>query len=158
MIIVEDTRNQVTKHKELNDALMAKGFTIIRSKLFVGDYTRLDNQTVCVDTKKDINEIAGNICGKQHERFREECIRARDNFIKLIVLIEELPPNNDLDNWQSRRGKGGKAFTQVKGDTLKKAMKTMTEKYGVVFEFTTREKCANRIIELLSQENSNLNA
>lgn len=98
MIIVEDTRNQVSKHKELNDTLTAKGFTIVRSKLFVGDYTRLDNQTVCIDTKKDINEIAGNICGKQHERFKAECIRARDNFIKLIVLIEEIPPNNDLDN------------------------------------------------------------
>ena len=97
MIIVEDTRNQITKHRLLNDTLTAKGITVVRSKLFVGDYTRLDNQTVCVDTKKDIDEIAGNICGKQHERFREECIRARDNFIRLIVLIEELPPKGDLE-------------------------------------------------------------
>ncbi len=157
MIIVEDTRNQVAKHKELNDTLTAKGFTIVRSKLFVGDYTRLDNQTVCIDTKKDINEIAGNICGKQHERFKAECIRARDNFIKLIVLIEEIPPNNDLDNWQSRKNRAGKLFTQVKGDVLKKAMHTMHEKYGVVFEFTSRAECANRIIDLLNAKTGNLN-
>ncbi len=157
MIIVEDTRNQVAKHKELNDTLRAKGFTIVRSKLFVGDYTRLDNQTLCIDTKKDINEIAGNICGKQHERFKAECIRARDNFIKLVVLIEEIPPNNELDNWQSRRSRAGKAFTQVRGDVLKKAMRTMTDRYGVVFEFTTRADCANRIIELLNAKTDNLN-
>lgn len=154
MIIVEDTRNQISKHKELNDALLAKGFTIIRSKLFVGDYTRLDNQTICVDTKKDIDEIAGNICGKQHERFREECIRARDNFIKLVVLIEELPPRGDLANWKgAKKHKGGKDRGSD-GATLKKAMQTMHEKYGVEFEFTTREKCANRIIELLNLKNS----
>lgn len=153
MIIVEDTRNQITKHKELNDALLAKGFTIIRSKLFVGDYTRLDNQTVCVDTKKDIDEIAGNICGKQHDRFREECIRARDNFIKLIVLIEELPPNGDVANWRgTKKRKDGKE-RESNGETLKKAMQTMQEKYGVVFEFTTRQKCANRVIELLGGQN-----
>ena len=153
MIIVEDTRNQITKHKELNDALLAKGFTIIRSKLFVGDYTRLDNQTVCVDTKKYIDEIAGNICGKQHDRFREECIRARDNFIKLIVLIEELPPNGDVANWRgTKKRKDGKE-RESNGETLKKAMQTMQEKYGVVFEFTTRQKCANRVIELLGGQN-----
>lgn len=150
MIIVEDTRNQIAKHRLLNDTLAAKGFTVVRSKLYVGDYTRLDNQTVCVDTKKDINEIAGNICGTQHERFRAECVRARDNFIKLIVLIEEIPPNNDLAQWISRKRKSAK---QVKGETLQKAMQTMHEKYGVVFEFTTREKCADRIIEILTTVN-----
>lgn len=157
MIIVEDTRNQVTKHKELNDTLLAKGFTVIRSKLFVGDYTHLDNQTLCVDTKKDIDEIAGNICGKQHERFREECIRARDNFIRLVVLIEEIPPNGDLANWKgTKKRKEGKERGSD-GATLKKAMQTMHEKYGVEFEFTTREKCANRIIELLSLKNEEVN-
>ena len=154
MIIVEDTRNQVTKHRLLNDTLKAKGISVVRSKLFVGDYTRLDNQTVCIDTKKDINEIAGNICGMQHERFRAECIRARDNFIKLIVLIEEIPPNNDLLQWISRKRKSAK---QVKGETLQKAMHTMHEKYGVVFEFTTREKCAERIIEILTAVNVEVN-
>lgn len=149
-VIVEDTRNQIAKHRQLNDTLKAKGFTVVRSKLFVGDYTRLDNQTVCIDTKKDINEIAGNICGTQHERFRAECIRARDNFIKLIILIEEIPPNNDLTQWVSRKRKSAK---QVKGETLKKAMQTMHDKYGVEFEFTTREKCANRIIDILTAVN-----
>lgn len=28
---------------------------------------------------------------------------------------------------------------------------TMTERYGVVFEFTTREDCSKRIVEILSR-------
>lgn len=157
-IIVEDTRNQVAKHRLLNDMLKAKGFAVIRSKLLVGDYTRLDDMRVCVDTKKDIDEVAGNICGKQHERFREECIRARDNFIQLVILIEEMPPNGELEQWVSeKKRKGGKDRKAI-GKTLKKAMETMSDKYGVRFEFTTRENCANRIIELLSLEIDNLNA
>lgn len=157
-IIVEDTRNQVAKHRLLNDMLKTKGFTVIRSKLVVGDYTRLDNQTVCIDTKKDIDEIAGNICGKQHDCFRAECVRAQKCNIQLIILIEELPPDDDLDNWKSTKQRKGGKERKGDGKVLKKAMETMTYKYGVKFEFTTREQCANRIIELLSLKTDNLNA
>lgn len=37
---------------------------------FLGTYN------VTVDTKKDIQELVGDICGKQHARFRDECILA----------------------------------------------------------------------------------
>ena len=51
---------------------------------FVGTYT------VCVDTKKDIEELINDIVGRQHERFRDECIFAQNNGIKLYVLVENL--------------------------------------------------------------------
>lgn len=143
MYIVIDTRQQAGKHE--------MKVRTVRSKLIVGDYARLDNQTVSVDTKKDIIEIAGNICGKQHDRFRAECERARECGIQLVVLIEEMPPRGDLALWTARKNRTGKPLTQVKGETLKKAMATMTERYGVVFEFTTRENCPRRIVEILSR-------
>ena len=43
---------------------------------------------VTVDTKKDIQELVGNVCGKQHARFRDECILAQNNGIKLYVLVQ----------------------------------------------------------------------
>ena len=92
-----------------------------------------------------------NICGKQHQRFRAECERAKECGIRLVVLIEEIPPRGDLSLWTSRKTRAGKALTQVKGETLKKAMATMTERYGVTFEFTTRENCPKRIVEILSR-------
>ena len=103
MIIVEDTRQQTTKHKNIEKHFQSINQPSVRSKLIVGDYARLDNQTVSIDTKKDIVEISGNICGGQHERFRAECELARKCGIQLIVLIEEVPPKGDLDNWQSPR-------------------------------------------------------
>lgn len=102
MIIVEDTRNQTGKHKAKSEYFAKQGIQVVRSKLYVGDYTRLDNQTLCIDTKKDILEIAANVCGKQHERFRAECIRAKECGIKLVVLIEEMPLDG-LQGWCSPR-------------------------------------------------------
>lgn len=150
MIIVEDTRQQAEKHKNIAQHFRSINQSTVRSKLIVGDYTRLDNQTVSVDTKKDIVEISGNICGGQHERFRAECELAQKCGIQLVVLIEEIPPMNDLDNWQSPKTKSGKPLTMVKGSVLKKAMATMSKRYGVRFEFTSKDKTAERIIEILS--------
>lgn len=106
---------------------------------------------MCIDTKKDILEIASNVCGKQHERFRAECIRAKECGIKLVVLIEEKPLDG-LQGWCSPRNRQGKPLTQVKGETLSKALKTMNEKYGVEFVFCTKQESGAKIVELLGEE------
>ena len=51
---------------------------------FVGTYN------VCVDTKKDIEELINDIIGKQHDRFRDECIFAQNNGIQLYILVENV--------------------------------------------------------------------
>lgn len=91
MIILEDSRQQEGKHKLKQKWFEDNGIQVHRTKLFVGDYTLPTNQTVCVDTKKDIQELIGDIVGKQHERFRVECIRAQECGIKLIILVENEP-------------------------------------------------------------------
>lgn len=151
-MIVIDTRQQVGKHNHKEEVWAQLGVQSVRSKLIVGDYTRLDNQTVSVDTKKDILELAGNICGGQHERFRNECTLAQKCGIRLVVLVEEEPPHGDVGLWQARKTKQGKPLSQVKGGVLKKAMATMNERYGVEFEFTTKEKAPFRVLEILGEE------
>lgn len=141
-IIVEDTRNQIRKH-ELKHLYWNKiGQKYIRSKLYVGDYSRLDNQTVCIDTKKDLLEVANNICGKSHDRFRNELIRAQESNIKLIILIESTWTRETAWGWTSK-------YTKVKGSTLMKAMISMEKKYGVEFIFCTKQEAPKKIIELL---------
>lgn len=142
-IIIEDTRNQIKKHEVKHRCWDKIGQKYIRSKLFVGDYSRLDNQTVCIDTKKDLLEVANNICGKSHERFRNELIRAKENGIKLIVLIESDITRESAWSWKSR-------YTQVTGATLMKAMMSMEARYGVEFVFCTKANAPKKIIELLS--------
>ncbi|MEG2116336.1 MAG: ERCC4 domain-containing protein [Clostridia bacterium] len=153
MIIQCDTRQQDSKHKLKEQYFASVGIKCVRSKLFVGDYTRLDNQTICVDSKQDLVEVAGNICGKQHERFRAECLKAKENGIQLIILIEEPQSLETLADWKPPIFKYGKMkghyVTQVRGTTLAKAMATMTANYGVQFMFTTKQDCGRKIVELL---------
>lgn len=151
-MIVIDTRQQAGKHKHKEEVWTQLGVQTVRSKLIAGDYARLDNQTVSVDTKKDFVELAGNICGGQHERFRAECELARKCGIRLVILVEEEPPHGDVAMWQSPKTRSGKPFTHVKGTVLKKAMATMTERYGVEFESVTKEKAPFRILEILGEE------
>lgn len=150
MIIVEDTRNQIGKHKQINDDLNALGHAVLRNKLFVGDYSRLDNMTICIDTKQDWVELAGNICGKQHERFRNECLRAQSAGIKLIILVEDETP---IENWESPKKRNGKPICQVSNFVLSKAMNTMATKYGVEFINCNKKDTAKIIIDKLGGEN-----
>jgi ERCC4-type nuclease len=57
------------------------------SKLYVGDYMSLDNPRLVIDRKKDLLELCGNVT-QQHERFRDELIRAKEHGIKIVVLCE----------------------------------------------------------------------
>jgi hypothetical protein len=115
----------------------------------VGDYVNLENPMVVIDRKKDLQEVAGNVC-QQHDRFVRELELARDLGYRMIVLVEEpnitsLPNVCSWYNW--RRRTNPKA---VNGKTLYKIMSTMSEKYGVIWEFTTKVNCGKRIVELLT--------
>ena len=148
MIIIEDTRNKPDKHERLNAQLEILGHQVVRSKLYVGDYSTTKNQSICIDTKEDILELAGNICGKQHARFREECIRAQEGQIRLIILIEEETP---VYKWVSPKNKARRSLTQVKGETLYKAMQTMSQKYGVEFRQCSKNETAQIIASILEE-------
>lgn len=94
-VFVHDTRDKVGKHKNVDDYLASKGHKIVRSKLYVGDVTLLINQSVCVDLKRDILELAMDVC-QDHKRFRAELQRAYDAEIRLIVLVENYDGIRDL--------------------------------------------------------------
>lgn len=168
MIILSDTRQQAGKHDIKERWFAAHGIEIRRCKLYCGDYSLPADQSVCIDTKKDIQELVGDICGKQHERFRNECIRAQEAGIKLIVLVENrgghikdniIQPTitslDELHKWKNPRlfiFSGGKQKypRATRGITLQKACMTLNAKYGVEFLFTTPEKSAEKIVELLT--------
>lgn len=88
MMIIEDTRNQQGKHDLKREYFERHGITVVRSKMYVGDYTLPTDQSVCIDTKNSIQELVSDICGKSHTRFRDELVRAQEAGIKLIVLVE----------------------------------------------------------------------
>ena len=172
MILLEDTRNQTSKHDLKNQYFSEHGVEVRRTKLYVGDYALPADQSICVDTKKDIQELIGDICGKSHVRFRNECIRAQEAKVKLIILVENAPGYvdrkqtiynkvvrsvDDLFSWVNPRlfiWKGGrqKYPTATKGAVLAKCCMTMANRYGVEFRFCTPEESAERILSILSKQ------
>lgn len=65
MIILEDSRQQEKKHEIKHAYFRSVGVHWNRTALYCGDYTLPANQSVCIDTKKDIQELIGDIQVKQ---------------------------------------------------------------------------------------------
>lgn len=168
MIFMRDTRDKRGKHDNVDDGLRELGHELVRSKMYVGDITLLNDQSTCIDLKQSLNEVEGNLIG-QHDRFRRECIRARDAHIRLVILVEDehIYGIDDVQKWDNPRYKRwahlhdahsrGKllhvkipARPPIRGASLHKAMTTMTERYGVEWQFAKHDEVARRVCEILS--------
>lgn len=151
MIVLEDSRQKLEKNKHIREQLEHLGYKVDRCKLYTGDYTWATNQSICVDTKANMGEIESNLI-QDHERFREECIRAKEAGIQLVVLIQDqkIKSVTDVFGWYNPR----KRFSPkaVSGRQLAKMMISMKSKYAVKFEFCTKNEVGQRIIELLGGE------
>lgn len=166
--IIEDSRNKINCHDNKNKFFQENGIIVLRSKLPFGDYALMDNLSISVDTKESFLEIENNLT-KQHTRFRNEIINANNFGIGLVILIEEEIQYNSLDDvaakykipkWKSTtyemingvkhvKHRKGQPMGNFNVETIIKAMKTMQEKYAVIFAFTTKEKCGEAIIDIL---------
>jgi ribosome-associated protein len=112
-----------------------------------------------------------DICGKQHERFRDELILAKNNGIKLFVVVENkggrigkssvfnptITRLEDLSKWKNPRSfifKGGKQAypNATRGVSLMKACFTLKARYGCEFVFCTPEESGKMIVEILKGE------
>jgi len=154
MILLEDTRNQPGKHKNIEAYCKQQGIEIVRTKLLVGDYmlTGAGSGGISADTKTlGVPEIAGNIF-HDHERFRAECEMAQKCDIQLIVLIEEALPGGRLNNWRSPLGRDGKPKYKFDPEVLRKAMITMQDRYGVKFRFCDGRSTGKVLLEYLKGE------
>lgn len=151
MILIEDTRQVVGKHKLKNEYFEKMGIEVVRSKLLFGDYQNPQNPSIAIDTKKDIQELIGDLT-KDHERFKRELQLAKKCGAKLIILIEDEKVTciNDLYTWYNWRLK--KSPKATKGSTLAKMLYTIennTEDYNCQFIFTKKSECGAKILEIL---------
>lgn len=164
-MIVEDTRQQARKHNNIEKWMAAHGvdFAPRAAALPFGDYM-LEGSNISIDTKQDVQEVAGNI-GRDHERFVRECDRARAEGYRLIILVEEHPEYNDrskLYGWKSyvcRRCRkcdplkdgGCRRYRcrPMNGPTVARIIGKLEQDHGVRFEFCSKRDTARRICELL---------
>lgn len=154
ILILADSRQQkddyITKYFDKNS------IPWVRTGLPSADYMaiRYDNgfikdYSVLIDTKNGVEEIAHNLCNTtEHERIKREIARARELGCKVFAFLicdSKIRTIDDLKNWSSNR-------TKVSGATLLKIMKTMSERYGVRFIFTSKQKAGAIIIKLLNSD------
>lgn len=145
----EDSRQQAGKHEIKHAFFSDNDIGVIRCKLPFGDYAPVP--PVSVDTKANMDEIAANICGKEHTRFINECKAAKAAGCQLIILVENevnISSISEVHLWKNPRSVYSPKCVQ--GPRLQKAMETISERYGVRFEFCTPEEAGSRIVELLN--------
>lgn len=119
------------------------------SKVYAGDYINFSRPKVAIDLKKDLLELANNL-GKDHARFLREVLRVKNEMrCDLVVLVREpLQSLEEVKEWSNPR-------SQVKGETLYKVMRTMTERYGVLWRFCSRENAGQKILSILEWYDKN---
>lgn len=150
MTIQEDTRQKVGEHEIKHQWFSDNGVELVRCKLPFGDYAPIP--PVSIDTKRNMDEIAQNICGNknEHKRFINECKAAKAAGCALIILVENNVGISDLSQvhtWVNPRSIYSDKCVQ--GDRLQKAMETISERYGVRFMFCRPEESADIILETI---------
>lgn len=147
MTIQIDTREKARAIQQIKAEFAKQNIETITSKLYVGDYARIDNLTTVIDRKQNLNELAGNVIEK---RFHEEIKRAHEHDIRIIFLIEHGRDIRDLIDvlfWQNPRIKESPRC--ISGEHLYKCMNTLSERYGVEWQFCQKRETGKRIIEIL---------
>ena len=168
MTIIEDVGQKQGQHENIRLHCEGKGIILRRQKLNTGDYILAPR--IAVDTKQGMGEVYSNLV-QDHDRFRNECIRAQEDGTVLVILIENnegLRCLDDVERWDNPRvydyyhkyayalaaNKQGKNLKvpapPISNKRLIKMMETMTERYGVRWEFCSYEETGAKVVEILS--------
>ena len=117
-----------------------------------------------IDTKQDLQEVYGNVISK-HNTFHNECVLGG---AQLLVLVEQegVKSLSDVQHWKNPRllnwykihnaQKAGKMLhiklpksPPVSSANLAKSMQTMSDNYGVTWQFCDKSETGKRIVEIL---------
>lgn len=177
MTVQVDSREKSRAIGKILGEFDRRGVRWFVSKLPVGDYMSFDNPRLVVDRKHDLLEVVGDLT-QQHARFRAEMERARDIGVSLVMLVEHgggIRAIEDVERWQNPRlyryirengirpvngsmeegirefvGAGGRKPPNG-GEWLAKTMRTVSERYGVEWEFCKKDETGARILEVLER-------
>lgn len=174
MVIQVDSREKARAIKKIEAEFDRRGIQHPISKLIVGDYMNYDNPRLIVDRKQNLSEVCGNLT-QQHERFRREALLAKELGIQLVILVEDglkvksladvetwvnprrwqycrkhgIPTKGDVEREIEEFIRAGGTKQPTPGPQLAKMMHTVSEKYGIIWEFCDKRHTGQRIVELL---------
>ena len=151
-MIQVDTREKAHIIQHILDDFDGMGVEWEKRKLDVGDYVNLDNPRISVDRKHNLAEVVNNV-GQDHKRFVAELARAQKLGIRLVILIEhsrKIRKVDDVLHWVNPRL--AVSPLAISGERLYKIMISMSQKYGVEWQFCEKRQTARRICEILGAE------
>lgn len=162
MNIQIDSREKARAIKKIVEEFDRQHVDHFVSKLYVGDYMNFDNPRLIIDRKQNLTELCSNVC-QQHNRFRNEMLRAQEHGIKMLILCEHGQGVECLEDviwWDNPRrhkryqdsetGQRMEVETNATtGDKLYKILCTFQRKYDCQFLFCEKKDTGQRIIELL---------
>lgn len=150
MTILVDTREKPQAIQLIMAEFERRGVTVIRNKLYVGDYQLLENPMLVIDRKQNLLEICSNVV-QDHKRFTAELQRAKDIGIHVVVLIEHsrnVRCLEDVRQWVNPRLQVSPMA--VSGERLYRILYTIAAHYGCEFRFCDKRDTGKRIIEILN--------
>lgn len=116
----------------------------IDKKMDIADYCVVGNENLVIDRKRNLQEVAQNLCSNDRGRFWREVRLAYRNHVRMIVLVEQSGINDvrDVKNWQSK-------YQRLSGARLQEEMYRIALAYGVEWQFCHKNSTGKRICELL---------
>lgn len=143
-MIICDTREKKNQH--IIQYFEQREIPYRIAKLDTGDYMDDGNSHLTIDRKQNLDELCQNLFSPDRSRFWREVRRAKEERIKMIVLIEQggrIKTLKDVPQW---RGK----YTKVSGYRLYNEICRCHIAYGVEFLFCDKRSTGKRIAELLA--------
>jgi len=149
MVILIDTRDKPQAIRGIIAYFDRHGIEWKRQKLDTGDYMLEEKPDRVIDRKQNLSELAHNLFSADRERFYREVRRARAQKIRLIILCEQggIQGIKDVAQWKPKYGR-------VTGRSLADAIFRLEISYGVPVLFCDKRSTGRRIVELLTEENS----
>ena len=146
-MIIVDSREKKWDH--IRKYFEANGIEFEIKKLDAGDYFSTDQGDVVVDRKQNLQELCGNLSKGNGNiiRFTNECRRAKEQGIRLVVLIEgtNCQTVKDVSGWKSK-------YTKHSGKWLTDKMFNLTVSYNVEWQFCKKNETAEKILEILKYD------
>lgn len=116
----------------------------IDKKMDIADYCVIGKENLVIDRKRNLQEVAQNLCSNDKSRFWREVRLAYQNHVRMIVLVEQSGINDlrDVRNWQSK-------YQRLSGVRLQEEMYRIAMAYGIEWKFCHKNSTGKVICELL---------
>lgn len=116
----------------------------IDKKMDIADYCVIGKENLVIDRKRNLQEVAQNLCSNDKSRFWREVRLAYQNHVRMIVLVEQSGINDlrNVRNWQSK-------YQRLSGARLQEEMYRIAMAYGIEWKFCHKNSTGKVICELL---------